>query len=511
MLEGVGKHDPTAFSNVVGCWPMDEVSTEPISGVSIPDPTVWWRYAGDGSTVTDEGTAGINGTVVNGPVPVSADGYEFDGVNQYVAATYSPAPNSQAISLAVVCKADSFSSNEAESPTRKMPLALGAPDSPANSYRGAALHFVRSSSGPDRASCRFSVANASTDIAAVSVDDLCDVGVRMCLVGSADLSKDLSRLLYADENGKVRFYTAYNSFTAIAYDTTSPQLETGRHRQSNINDRYWDGTIKEAQVYDGVALDFRQMLQLAQELLGIEFNLPHLVDTSGNGRHLYAEQPEQFGEILMTQLAPGLTGVALNGGSGGAEGSPYHSLWYPDPQNDFRIWGTTNMAVGIIAVMGDQIGDRSITTARIVSCSGDNNNTNVQAKNELWAMAVTGDTMAVSCYHESGTGTDRNVTDEEQALTVGLLAHIWMSRATGVTYKRWLNGVLSPNSPMTSTLAPTDDGEQSCLRVGGKEPGYGTIRGAVTSLILINGSADDADAALGFEQTVGAAFTREVP
>lgn len=508
MLSGIGKHDPTAFSNVVGYWAMDEVSTEPISGVSIPDPTVWWRYTGDGSTVTDEGTAGINGTVVNGPVAVSADGYEFNGVNQYVAATYSPAPSGTAISLAVVCKADSFSSNEAESPTRKIPLALGIGDTAGAASRGVFFNFRRSSSSPDRARIQFVSGSSATTNATETADDFADVSVQMCLIGSVSLATDVQRLLYADENGVVRFYTSNNTFTSVAYDATSPQLETGRHRQSDINDRYWDGTIKEAQVYDGVALDFRQMLQLAQELLGIEFNLPHLVDTSGNERHLYAEQPEQFGEILMTQLAPGLTGVALNGASGGTEGSPYHSLWYPDPQSDFRLLST--MAVGCIVVMGDQLGDRSITTARIVSCSGDNNNTNVQAKNELWAMAVTGDTMSVSCYHESGAGLDRDVSDSEQALTVGLLAHVWMSRTGGTVYRRWLNGVMSPNSPMTSAASPTN-GEQSCLRVGGKEPGYGTIRGAVTSLILISGSADDADAALGYAQTVGSVFSREVP
>lgn len=500
MLEGIGRHDPTAFTGVVGCWDMDAVSTTPLSGVALPDPDVWWRYDGDGSTVTDYGTLGLNGTVVNGPVAVTADGYEFDGVNQYVSATYTGAMSTSAFSLAVVCIADSLSSNEGETPTRKMPLALGIGDSVSATYRGVMFNIRRTSSAPDRGIVQFNVPDGSADSVAATADDEFDVGVRTCLVGSYSQSSSLQRLLYADENGKVRFHTTYKTANII-YDASSPQLETGRHRQSDINDRYWDGMIKEAQVYDGVALDFRQMLQLAQNLLGVEFALPHFPDTSGNGRHLYAEQPEQFGEILTTSLAPGYQGAAINGGSSGATGTGYHTLWYPDPQSDFRLVDT--MAVGCVAVCGDlQSTDRSITTSRLVSCAGDSNNTNVAAKNELWGMALVNDILSVSCYHESGTGTDRNVSDAAQALTPGLLAHVWMSRTGGTAYRRWLNGIMSPGSPMTSAASP-DRGEQSCLRIGCKEPGYGSIRGAIASVILISGTADDADAITAYEQTVG--------
>lgn len=503
MLEGIGRHDPTAFTGVVGCWDMDAVSTTPLSGVTLPDPDVWWRYDGDGSTVTDYGTLGLTGTVVNGPVPVSADGYTFDGVNQYVNAAWPGTPSTSKITLAAVCTAASFSLNEAESPPRKMPIALGLSNSTApSSWRGIGITFTRTNTSPELARVRFTTTNDSTQIDAETEDDQCSLNVKMCVIGSANLDSgtDLQRVLYADENGVVRFYTAYQSFTNIVYET-SPQLDTGRHRQSNINDRYWQGTIKEAQVYDGVALDFRQMLQLAQNLLGVEFALPHFPDTSGNGRHLYAEQPEQFGEILTTSLAPGYQGAAINGGSSGATGTGYHTLWYPDPQSDFRLMGT--MAVGCVAVCGDlQSTNRSTTTSRLISCGGDNNNTNVAAKNELWGMALVNDILSVSCYHESGTGTDRNVSDAAQALTPGLLAHVWMSRTGGTAYRRWLNGIMSPGSPMTSAASP-DRGEQSCLRIGCKEPGYGSIRGAIASVILISGTADDADAITAYEQTVG--------
>lgn len=496
MKTGIGYHNPASYTNVVGCWDLSAISTADFETVSYSTPSVWWHFPGsNGSTVSDLGSLGITGTVVNGPVTVNADGADLNGSTQYYAATYTGGLSTTKMSIACVCKADSLSSNEVESPTRKMPLALGIGDTNTAAFRGVFFNIVRTSSAPDKGRVQFQAEGGGADHTCASDDDLFVLNTKTCLVGSYDQTTGLMRLLYADETGKVRYYLAGNT-TVIARDATSPQLEMGRHRQSNFLNRYWDGTVQDGLVFDGVALGWKEMMSLAITLLGRQFNLPHFIDRGGNNRHLYVWAPTQFATPILTQIAPGHTGCAFDGAT---------ILWYPDPQS-FRITG--DVSFGCIYAPGDlQNTDRSITAGDLVGCHG--RTTNTSTDNYQWGVQVQNDVQSLRWIHESGAGTDRTLADAAIATPRDGIYTIWCSR-TSAAVRLWVNNVLSPSSP-SAALTAADGGAVSTLTVGGfsTTTPFGYIKGAISSVIVLS-TGGTTQAATAYGETVGAAFTRIV-
>lgn len=209
---------------------------------------------------------------------------------------------------------------------------------------------------------------------------------------------------------------------------------------------------------------------------------PTVVDQTGS-YHLQAEA----GTIRLTPLAPGHVGVAFDGAT---------RLYHPDALPAM----TGDMAVGGVIVCGDQSStSRSISIQDIVALVG--TVANSSAHNYQWSFRVRNDICYPAALHESGTGTDRALNDTAASLGPGSVYHFWLSRISA-QYRIWINGALTPLSP-SSVLTVPDGGGSARLRVGGHGAGTNWFRGALSSLILINGTTDSDDALLAYAQTVG--------